>query len=377
MRSRDQGSLEPPQNGQCAVKLKSLIVTAAVAVSLTACSGVPFSPSGGNATPAGNGSPAVTQPDASGDCLLGANGADVQVGIADPTSSCNQWIQNLAGTGLNWYPVTSLVLPGDAGTSDGETMQQACDLTNGTEELFVVDAGGQSYGDSICSQEEQNGWTPESTPGPLASDAQQGEQQQAQASASAAAAQASAAASASQASANQQQEQNAQGDVSTLTQDANLSGDVSSVTGDVQSTDGDLATTRSDASQGNGDSCTNASSTVYNDAASTVYNDVLSTLFNDVNTVASDISKVRGDISTVKGDQWALQNAGLPVTPDAASAISAAQAAIASAVSTVNADIDHANGDLDTAYQIADSVGTGSCAGDGPGNPPAGVSHIS
>lgn len=38
MRSRDQDALNPPQNGQCAVNLKSLIVAAAVAVSLTACS---------------------------------------------------------------------------------------------------------------------------------------------------------------------------------------------------------------------------------------------------------------------------------------------------------------------------------------------------
>jgi hypothetical protein len=183
-------------------------------------------------------------------------------------------------------------------------------------------------------------------------------------------------AQASTAAANQQQEQSAQGDVSTLTQDANLSSDVSSVTGDVQTTDGDLATTRSDAAQGNGDNCTNASSTVYNDAASTVYNDVLSTLSNDVGTVAIDISKVRSDISTVQNDQAALTNSGLPATSGAGSAISAAQAAIASAISTVNADIDHANGDLDTAYQIADSVGTGACAGDGPGSPPAGVSHL-
>jgi hypothetical protein len=71
-----------------------------------------------------------------------------------------------------------------------------------------------------------------------------------------------------------------------------------------------------------------------------------------------------------------LAASGLSATPGAAAAISAVQAAIASAISTVNADIDHVNDDLVTAYQIADSVGTGACAGDGPGTPPAGVSHI-
>jgi hypothetical protein len=48
-----------------------------------------------------------------------------------------------------------------------------------------------SYGDSLCSSEEQNGWTPESSPGPLASEGQAAQQS------AASAAQASAAASAS------------------------------------------------------------------------------------------------------------------------------------------------------------------------------------
>jgi len=183
-------------------------------------------------------------------------------------------------------------------------------------------------------------------------------------------------AQASSAAADQQQENNAQADVSTLTQDANLSSDVSSIANDVQATDTDLTTTRSDAANGNGDQCLNASTTVYNDAATTIYNDVLTTTYNDVGTVASDITRARTDISTVQHDQAALRESGLPATPGATTATSAAQAAIASAISTVNTDIDHVNGDLDTAYQIADSVGTGACAGDGPGTPPAGLTHL-
>jgi len=191
---------------------------------------------------------------------------------------------------------------------------------------------------------------------------QQQEQQQAQASAAAA---------------NQQQEQNAQVDVATLTQDANFSSDVGQVGSAVTQTDSDLGQTRSDAANGNGDECINASTTVYNDAATTVYNDVLTTAYNDVNTVASDIATVRGDITTIQSDQAALQSSGLPETPGAAAAVSAAKSAIASAISTINGDIQHENDDLDTAYQIADSVGTGACAGDGPGSPPAGLSPIS
>jgi hypothetical protein len=186
-----------------------------------------------------------------------------------------------------------------------------------------------------------------------------------------------AAASQASASASAQQESSAQGDASTLQQDTGgLSGDLNAVAGDVKSTDGDLASERSDAANGNGDNCTNASSTVYNDAASTVYNDVLSTAYNDGGHLAEDITTVRKDITTVQGDQSALSNAGLPRTQGSGSAISAAQSAISSAISTVNRYIDHLNGDLDAAYQIADSVGTGACAGDGPGQPPQGLDHL-
>jgi hypothetical protein len=112
-------------------------------------------------------------PPSASSCLLGANGEDVEVGIGDPTVPCAQWITDLAGNGLVWYPISQMVPPGQNGTADGETMEQACDLTDGTQELYVEDAGGQSYGDTICSGEEQNGWTPENPPGPLAVQAQQ------------------------------------------------------------------------------------------------------------------------------------------------------------------------------------------------------------
>jgi hypothetical protein len=72
----------------------------------------------------------------------------------------------------------------------------------------------------------------------------------------------------------------------------------------------------------------------------------------------------------------ALAGAGLPGTPGAGNAISAARSAISSAVGTVNGYIDHANRDLRTAYAVANAVGTGACAGDGPGEAPSGVDHI-
>lgn len=77
----------------------------------------------------------------SGDCLLGANGADVEAGIADPTVACSRWIQNLAGNGLVWYPISQMVVPGSGGAADGEAMQEACDVTDGTQELYVEEFG--------------------------------------------------------------------------------------------------------------------------------------------------------------------------------------------------------------------------------------------
>jgi hypothetical protein len=333
--------------------------TIAAVATLAACSG--GSPSGGNASPVGNGSAAPAQLNT---CTIYAQQHDAEI-IVSPgdKSECDTLISDLSDGGAFWsYTPNGISLA---------NLVQACDVTSsdGTYEAVVLDDSGGFLGQGACSGFVTAGWTTSQQSGPVARNvtAQQQELQQQQASASAAA---------SQGAANQEQEQNAQNDVSTLTQDANFSSDVSSVANDVQSTDNDVATTRSDAANGNGDQCINASTTVYNDAATTVYNDDLTTVYNDVGAVASDISKVRGDIATVQSDQAALQNSGLPATSGAAAAISAAQSAIASAISTVNADIDHANGDLDTAYQIADSVGTAACAGDGPGTPPVGVSHL-
>ncbi len=172
-------------------KLAGIFVIVAVAVLIgIRLTATPASTSVGNPSTAVEPQANPTTPSDSGDCLFGANGADVQVGIASPTQSCDQWIQNLAGDGLVWYPISSLAVPGSQGSADSDAMQETCDLTDGTQELYVQDGGSMSYGDDICSAEERNGWSPEGTPGPLASQGQNGQQAAAQASASASAAQA-------------------------------------------------------------------------------------------------------------------------------------------------------------------------------------------
>jgi hypothetical protein len=297
---------------------------------------------------------------ASGDCLLGANEADVEVGIADPTSSCASWIQSLAGSGLVWYPITTMLAPGSHG-NDGDTMGMSCDLTDGAQELYVVD-GGEYYGNSICSQEEQNGWTPEGSPGPLAAQGQQ--QQQAAVSASAAAAQDSANAAA---------EQQAQSDISAL-EGFSLSNDLSALSGDVRQTDADLGTVKSDAASGQGSYCGNVS-TAGGDA-DTVAGDA-DTLSGDLDTLTNDIGTEQQDITGAQNDLAALQSDGLPDPPGSASAIASAQAAISQAVSAANADIATVNGYVNDAYSIANGMATGSCEGSGPGSPPSPIADVS
>jgi hypothetical protein len=108
----------------------------------------------------------------SGDCMFGVFGADVEVGIANPTSSCSSWMKKLAGNGLAWYPINQLVKLGSRDVADTDSMAETCDLTDGTQELFVEDGGEMPYGSGTCTKEEQDGWKAEATPGPLAQHAQ-------------------------------------------------------------------------------------------------------------------------------------------------------------------------------------------------------------
>jgi hypothetical protein len=108
----------------------------------------------------------------SGDCMFGVFGADVEVGIAHPTRSCLSWMHSLAGNGVTWYPIAQMVKVGSPDDVDTDTMGETCDLTDGTQELFVEDGGEMPYGDGTCTKEEQAGWKAEASPGPLALQAQ-------------------------------------------------------------------------------------------------------------------------------------------------------------------------------------------------------------
>jgi hypothetical protein len=302
----------------------------ACAVALSGCGAEGSSQSsGGNAAQ----SASVASSVPSSDCLLGANGADVEAGIGNPTQSCAQWITDLAGNGLVWQPIGQMIPPGAPGAADNETMGQACDLTDGTQELYIEDAGGMSYGDSICSQEEQNGWTPESSPGPLAVI----EQQQGQAAASASA---SASAAASQAQAVSNAQSSLANDVSSLSSDtATLNNDTSLAQG-VSQMKQDYAQEQSDWQTEQNTACSTDevgadADTVGADA------DSVGADLDDLNADVTDlqdggISSVQTDLSNVASDLSTLQGLGAaPGTPSSA-AVAAGHKALTSAASAIS-----------------------------------------
>jgi hypothetical protein len=246
-------------------------------------------------------------------------------------------------------------------------MQATCDLTDGNQEFYVEDAGGEFDGDSLCSGEEQNGWTPESSPGPLAVLADQ--QEQAQASASAAA---------SQSSANAAAEQQAQGNLATV-KAISLTSDLNELASSTTQTNTDLATTKSDAAagpNGPGGNCSNLEGTVDSDVEGTIDADMEGSTESDLEAnLMPDIASARSDVKALQSDLSGLSSAGLPAPSGASAAITAAQNVISSAVSAANGDIAQVDADVTAAYQVADGIATGTC--DGPGNPPSLIPAIS
>jgi hypothetical protein len=299
-------------------------VAVMAALVLAACGSTSFS-TADDATPtaslvaSGTPSPYAASP-GSDDCLFGAGAADIEVGIADPTMSCARWVQALAGSGLNWFPISALTVPGSQ-LSDGDTTSEACDLTDGTQELYIEDSGGMADGNSICSSEEQNGWSPEAQPGPLASLVQHLEQANAQASASASMADAIAGA-----------QQDAASD------DRQLDSDVSQLGTDLKSWSGDVATAASDyTSLLSEPLCLGGSSdqSTYDDAQN-VYDDGQS-VYDDESALTNDTSSAQSDLGTLTSELSALSQDGSG-TGTYAGDISAAQAAIRRAQAAVKAD---------------------------------------
>jgi hypothetical protein len=259
-----------------------LVASALVAVALTGCGpGSSSSPFASTSLA----SPLASR--VSSGCVLGANTADVEVQVTG-SSNCNSWVQALAGDGLTWQPIGSLVTPGNPGTADGGTMAITCVLDSGPEQLTVEDSGGQMYGNSICSGEEQNGWTPDTT----AEASDQASADQVQASQSAA--QESAASAAAQAS---QSAQVPQDDQLVNSHAATIESDLSQYNADLKTAKAALAKAQGEPScqgsspdQGTYDDASDA----YSDGSS-LYSDEIS-LTSETNISANDVAQLESDL---------------------------------------------------------------------------------
>jgi hypothetical protein len=185
---------------------------------------------------------------------------------------------------------------------------------------------------------------------------------------------------AAQASANAAAQQQAQSDLTTL-QGLSLASDLSKLSGDLSKTSTDLAAEKTVAAAGpnaDGGDCYNLESNVNYDAEDDVEYDAQDDFGYDLQeNLQPDISSARNDVSTLQSDLSGLANMGLPAPQGAQAAITAANDAISGAISTANADISQENGYVSQAYAVANATATGSCAGDGPGSPPAPVQDIS
>jgi hypothetical protein len=171
-----------------------------------------------------------------------------------------------------------------------------------------------------------------------------------------------------------QAQQAAQADLTTLQDDASFTSDLSQLTSDAQQTGTDLSTEKSDAANGPGDLCDNAIQVT--DDSITVDDDAIS-VTDDLNSLTGDIATARQDIATLDNDLNTLSASSLPPPPAAAAAITAARQAITAAITQANTDIGQVNATDAQAHVIGNNLGTGQCAGDGPGSPPVPVAPVS
>jgi hypothetical protein len=102
----------------------------------------------------------------------------------------------------------------------------------------------------------------------------------------------------------------------------------------------------------------------------------MDSLGTDLNSLTQDISNVQGDIQKVQQDMQTLQSDGVAVPGSMPAAITAAGQAIASAKAKANQDITLEDADVVSGYQIANSLATGPCGGQGPGSPPSPSANI-
>ncbi|MCT9003570.1 hypothetical protein [Streptomyces rhizosphaerihabitans] len=272
-------------------------------------------------------------------------------GSSNPAGECRSLAASLSQGGDFWTTQT---------VSVKGALPVVCATQKNGLVVVVRDSNAQIFGQSVCSELLQDGWVEDSL---VERSAQQLDQQAAQASA--------------QATARAADQSTAKKALAGLQSSNRAFTNAKSVRGDLTTALKDLAQLRKDAKGGNGDDCYNVEAVVGYDAEAVVGYDVTSTASYDVDQEQQSIKDLRSNITDLKDAQAALTADGLPTLPGASAAITTAEAYITTAIATTNKAIDDLNATMKTAYSIANTLGTGSCANSGPGEAPEGLSHIS
>lgn len=326
------------------------LLTVPLSVTLAACG----SAGGGNNPHPSKAAEVTTQPAPSCNVYLYGDDARVTVsasGGAKPDAECGQLAKTLSGGGDFWTAQT---------ITARQSLSVVCALKHDPWTVVIRDSGYQVYGQGVCTTLIGYGWTEDT-------DAETAAQEQ----------DAKAAQDRAKAKARQDDLTGAQSDLSALQDSLKSFTNARALRTDAKATGSDLANERRDAANGVGDQCTNVDTTVYNDAATTVYNDVLTTVYDDAADEQKGLDQLRDRIKAVQHDEATLKADGLDPLDGASSAVKTGQGDVTKAVKTANAAINEANADLVTAYRVANALATGECAGDGPGDAPTGVSHVS
>jgi len=316
-------------------------------------------------------SEATTQPPSADSCAIYEKGADARVEFSGQgaQSTCTRSAASLSSGGNFWTLEPQ---------SASRALSLICVMSEGHETAQVSDSGYKLDGSGVCASFLQNGWREDT-----------GAEQSAAAGVASAAAQASSAAAAQaqqqQLAAAQQQQQKqlaaaeqAVADATSQLQDQTaLTTDVAKMANDLGTANTDLAKTRTDAKAGPGDNCYNVGQVVGYDAANVVGYDAQNTISYDAhNALVYDLNNALAEEQTLQSALSTLNGYGVTTPSSATAAIAAANSGMAKATTTANRYIDQANADVVEAYAVANAMATGTCAGDGPGDPPAAVTHV-
>lgn len=334
------------------------MVVASCGAFLSACASAPTPAARPGVGPLSSATSTASSPadEAQGACTIYLYGhtarAEVHsAGASDPAAECRSLAASLSQGGDFWT-TQAVAVQG--------IVPEVCAVQKSSLVVVVRDTNAQIFGQNVCSALLQGGWAEDAQ---AERSAQQQDQQTAHASA--------------QASARAADQSTAVEALTALRSSNRAFTNAKPVRDDLTTAVKDLAQLRKDAKGGNGEDCYNVEYVVGYDAEEVVGYDVTSTAGYDVDQEQQGVTQLRSRITDLKDAQAALTADGLPALHGASTAIATAEAHLGTAITTTNKAIDDLNATMKTPYGIANSLGTGDCAGSGPGKVPQGLSHVS